>query len=155
MVALQDRISDRRLEDALAAIFASRWGSLWYDACDRGRLHVGVTRRSPTELRRVLRRARSVVSARGFRRDVVFVAVRSTYRQLSSTSDHLGAVLQGLLEHGLISTGIDTSRNAIVIDVARTAHHDDWQRINSAVTQAPVNVIVHRVNAENLFVEPL
>jgi hypothetical protein len=57
--------------------------------------------------------------------------------------------------HALIESAIETDRNTIVYEVARPVQHADWQRLAAAALRSPVNVVLHRVNRDDLAVTPL
>jgi hypothetical protein len=152
--AVQTRLDRNDPIEALRSIFRYRWGNAWFDLCDRGRLKIGVPPKPTKELRHQLGRARALLERRHQTRDVRFVAVRSTYRELSDAQETLSAPFEYLFDQGLISPGIDTTLNAVAIDVARPVHGEDWKRLRTAARQAPVNVVLHRVAADNLFFDP-
>jgi len=155
MRALQDRVDDHSPFEALRAIFHYRWGDAWYDPCDGGRLKVGVPPAPAAAVRRTVLQARALVARRGLARDVALVAVRSTYRELSDAQDRLDAQFDDLYRQALIESGIETDRNTIVYEVARPVQGADWQRLADAALRAPVNVVLHRVNRDDLVATQL
>jgi hypothetical protein len=58
----------------------------------------------------------------------------------------ISAEVEDLLRAGRVSHGIDTSRNAIIIDVASTATADERDRLRRIADQAPVRVILRDTN---------
>jgi hypothetical protein len=148
MIRLQDRVARRDPRDALYRIFHDRagtniWGNLWYEPCDGGRLHVGVASGGSARATRVaLVRARRVIARNGQTRDVRFVAVRSTYRQLSDATEAFDAALGDVLGDR-VSVGTETSRNTLVIDVSGRATVADRRRVRAWAAASPVSVVVH------------
>jgi len=149
----QARVDARDPFEAFRAIFRYRWGSAWFDHCDHGRLKVGVVRTAA--VRSQLRRARALVARRGLTRDVRFVAVRSTYRELGDEQHRIGEAFSELYARGHLISSTDTSRNAVEFEVARPVSEQDVRRLRAAAKASPVNVVVRRVPEDDLSVEPL
>lgn len=146
---VQSLISRADPRDALYTIFHDRpaeniWGNLWYDPCDQDRLQVGIASGgSRADTRRAVRDARALLARRGLSRLVRLRAVRSTYRELSDEADAIGRRFNDLLDAALISTGIDTSRNTIEIELARRVTKEQGDRLRAAAAASSVNVVVH------------
>jgi hypothetical protein len=138
--------------EALRAIFEYRWGNAWFDRCDGERLKVGVVRVSARKLRRQLARARAMIARRRLTGDVTFVAVRSSYRELSDAEDRLLEQFAQLSDSADLTAGIDTEFNAVVVEVARDVGNADVTRVREAGRAAPVNVIVRRVDQDDVGV---
>lgn len=155
MRTVPNRVDDHLPFEALRATFHYRWGNAWYDRCDGGLLKVGVPPAPAADVRRTVRRARTLIARRRLTRDVAFVAVRSTYRDLSDAQDALYAQFGDLYARGLLSSGIETDRNTIVYDVARPVTPADYQRLAAAALQSPANVVLHRVDSDDLGVTSL
>jgi hypothetical protein len=152
----QDRTSGSRdPTEALRVIFNYRWGGAWYDGCDGERLKFGVVRVPAARLRRQMRRARKLIARRRLTRDVAFVAVRSSYRELSDTEDRLLEQFAELFDSADLSAGIDTSLNAVVVEIARDVAADDVKRVREAARTAAANVVARRVDEDDLSVQPL
>lgn len=132
-----------------------RWGSMWFDNCDGGRLKVGVAHDSRTESSRRVRAARRVLRRVGLHRDTDLVAVRSTTRRLADAQERLLAPFDDLFERGLISAGRDDEFNAIIVSLARTIPAEDRARLERASRRVGVNVTFENVRSDDVFVEPL
>jgi len=126
----------------------SVWGNVWYDHCAGGRLHVGVASGAPaTTARRAVARARRLLRSTGHAADVRLVAVRSTYRQLLDAQDALSREFAGLWDAELIfGSGIDTSRNAVIVDVAHEIPPAELSRLRAAALASTASVVL-RVEA--------
>lgn len=119
------------------------WGNLWSTACDGGRLQVGVASTgTPRNTRRAVARARRYLRDHGQRRDVRLVAVRSTYRQLMEAQGTLESAFATQLDADIISPGLDTTRNAIEVEVAGEASAADRAALKAFARDAPVNVLL-------------
>ncbi|WP_022929983.1 hypothetical protein [Patulibacter americanus] len=147
-IRLQDRIGRRDPRNRLYTIFHDRpnenmWGNLWYTACDGGRLQVGVASTgTPRNTRRAVARARRFLRERGQTRDVRLVAVRSTYRQLMEAQDAFEDAFAAQFAADLFSSGIDTSRNAVEIEVFSDATPADRSAMRAFAAASPVNVLL-------------
>lgn len=147
-IRLQDRIDRRDPRNRLYTIFHDRpnenmWGNLWYDHCDGGRLYVGVASTGTARnTRRAVARARRVLRERGQTRDVRLVAVRSTYRQLMEAQDAFEAAFATQFAADLYSPGIDTSRNAVDVEVFAEATPADRKAMRAFAAASPVNVLL-------------
>lgn len=146
---VQSRIDEADPRDALYLILHDRpttnlWGNLWFDACDGGRLEVGVASGgSRDQTRRAVRQARAYLTRRRLSSIVRLVAVRSTYRQLSDAVDALSDQFAAEIDGGLISPGIDTRRNTVDVDVGRATTSEQRDRLTAAALASPVNVVLH------------
>jgi hypothetical protein len=144
-----DRHGDPR--EAIRAVFHYRWGNSWYDPCRGGAMFVGV---QPSGARYV-KAARAIVSRRHLTRYVRFVAVRNTYRELSDETDALGRLYDPLVTGCQLSWSVDTLRNTVVVELARTVSAADRAAIRAHALAAPVNVVVHDRHDDDLCGEPL
>ncbi|MDO9410476.1 hypothetical protein [Patulibacter sp.] len=146
-IRLQGRVSDREppLRGLLRYGEADVWGSSWYTNCDGGRLQIGVAGGAPAAAtRRIVRRLRDRLDERGLTEDVRLVAVRSTYKQLVTEADRIGTtVVPGALEAEHVSTDIDTTRNAVNVDVYDTATPAELTALRALVRDSPVNITLH------------
>lgn len=149
MIRLQSRLDRRDPGDHLRGLLhyatnSDVWGSLWYDPCDGGRLEVGVASGGTArDTRTALRRARAFVREQHQTRDVRFVAVRSTNRQLYDASDAFGTAFSDLFDTTDLESGIDTSRNALDIDVPGGLPDAARARLHAFAASSPVNVLLH------------
>lgn len=148
-IRVQNRI-DRRapgLRRALYRIFhdgrTNLWGASWFLACDGGRNQVGVAAGgSARDVRVAVRDARRYLRRKKLTRDVRLVAVRSTYRELSDQVTALDALEDRLSGAGTVEWGIDTQRNAVVIEGDHLVPEADRALFREFRRTSPVNVIV-------------
>jgi hypothetical protein len=147
--SLIDHRGDPR--EAIRAAFHYQWGNDWYDPCRGGAMFVGV---QPGGARHV-KAARAIVARRHLTKYVRFVAVRNTYRELSDEIDALDRLYDPLLTACQMTWGIDTSRNTVVIELARTTSVADRTAVRAHALAAPVNVVVHVLRDESLCGEAL
>jgi hypothetical protein len=138
--------------EGLRKIFNYRWGNAWYDPCDGGRMGVGI---QPSITAAQLRAARALVARHRLTAQVRFFTVRSTYRELSDQVDALDGPFGALVDQSLLTWGIETDRNTVVIDVAKRVVPADRARIRAYALAAPVNVVVRDSPAEVFVEEPL
>lgn len=147
MVRLQSRVERREppLRGILRYGEADVWGSSWYTTCDGGRLQVGIASGAPAAAtRRIVRRLRRSLADRGLTDDVRLVAVRSTYRALDAQAELVDTtVVPGAVDAGNISTDVDTTRNAVNIDVYNTTPPTELAALRALVPNAPVNITLH------------
>jgi hypothetical protein len=135
--------------EAIRAIMHYRWGNAWWDPCDGGRLGIGI---QPAGARYVPR-VRALLAKRHLTHLTRLFAVRSTYRELSDAEDALLRANESLLGASLITAGIDTTRNTVVVELARPVTPEDRARIRGAALGAPVNVVVHDSQADDFSID--
>lgn len=153
MIRRQDRVDRRDPDDDLRAAIPDSGGA-WFDACDEGRVNVGIPSR-PDVRERVLR-ARRFLAASGMTQDVRLVAVRSSYAALARGQERLGEPFERLLSAGLASSGIDTRRNAVIVEVASSVSAADWRALAVAAQRVrPARVLLERSEDADLSVELL
>lgn len=146
--ALQDRVDEPHA--ALRAAIDPHWGADWFDACDGGRLEIGIAPAPADELRRVVRRTRRLLDRRHLSEDTRIVAVRSTLRELDAQTDQIGDRLASEISAGQLEIAVDTTRNTVVIDTARGLPAQALNRVRTAAQRAPVNVVVRSVAIDDL-----
>jgi hypothetical protein len=151
---LQGRLDDRRVADGVRAIIGPAGGA-WFDSCERGVLKFGLAPGNPNGLRRHVKRLRRLFRNRNVEGDVKLVAVRSSYGELARAQERLGEPYERLLSAGLASSGIDTERNAVIVEVARPVTDADRLALRGSARRAPVNVIIVPVNEDDLNVDAL
>lgn len=137
--------------EAIRAAFHYRWGNAWYDFCHGGLLSIGVHPGGAADLPK----ARAIVARRHLTKYIRFVAVRSTYRQLSDEVDLIGRLYDAQALACQLTWGIDTQRNTVVIDLATTLPAADRAAVRAHALAAPVNVVVHDDHAGDLCGEAL
>jgi hypothetical protein len=117
-------------------------GDVWFDNCDRGRLKVGVAPASPEELEPRLSAARAALARAGVADRTDFVAVDRSFRELRTAQGVLNRKLASHFSRGLISTGIESDKNAVAIDGWRKMPARDRVSLMQAVGDAGVRVVV-------------
>jgi hypothetical protein len=150
-IHLQYVLARRNPIEAIRAAFHYRWGNAWYDPCHGGRLSIGVHPGGAADLPK----ARAIVARRHLAKYIRFVAVRSTYRELSDEVDLIGRLYDAQTRACHLTWGIDTQRNTVVIDLATTLSDADRAAIRAHALAAPVNVVVHDDHADDLCGEAL
>jgi hypothetical protein len=150
-IHLQSIIEEHRPIEAIRAAFHYRWGNAWYDFCHGGRLSIGVHPGGAADLPK----ARAIVARRHLTKYIRFVAVRSTYRELSDEVDLIGRLYDAQALACQLTWGIDTERNTVVVDLATTLSDADRAAVRAHALAAPVNVVVHDDHADNLCAELL
>lgn len=151
---LQSRLDARRVTDGVRAIIGPAGGS-WFDSCDRGVSKYGLAPGNPDGLRRHVTRLRQLFRDRKVERDVELVAVRSSYGELARAQERLGEPYERLVSAGLATGGIDTARNAIIVEVARPVTDADRRALRDDARRAPVNIIINPVGEDDLSADPL
>jgi hypothetical protein len=117
----------------------------------RGRLKIGIVARDGRIDGPVAHHVRRLLDARQLSDYVDFVAVDHSYQELVDVQEHtIAAEVEDLLHVGRVSHGIDTSRNAIIIDVASTATAEERDRLRRIADQAPVRVVLRDTNRPSL-----
>lgn len=146
---VQNRIHRRApdVDRVLYRIFHNRptniWGSAWFMPCDGDRMQVGVASGgSARDTRAAVREARRYLRKKKLTRSVRLVAVRSTYRELSDQIIELEPFEEVMLRSRDLSWGIDTQRNAVVIEGDHGVPEADRERFREFARTSPVNVIV-------------
>lgn len=139
---IQDRATG--LSGPLEAALGASWGAMWFDASDRGRLKIGVAGGGDTSV------ARAIVGQCGLDSDTDFVPVRWTWRELLDGHARLNAVAGTLYATGQLTSGIDTSRNAIIADTASDLTPAERVVLDSAIAAAGVTVIVRPSTDDDL-----
>lgn len=148
-IRVQNRINRRApdADSALYRIFHNRptniWGNAWFTPCDGGRMQIGVASGgSARDTRAAVREARRYLERKKLTRSVRLVAVRSTYRELSDQIVALEPFEEVMLRSRDLSWGIDTQRNAVVIEGDHGVPEADRARFREFARTSPVNVIV-------------
>lgn len=146
---VQNRIHRRapNVDRVLYRIFHNRptniWGNAWFMPCDGDRMQIGVASGGTArDTRAAVREARSYLRKKKLTRSVRLVAVRSTYRELSDQIIALEPFEEVMLRSRDLSWGIDTQRNAVVIEGDHGVPEADRARFREFARTSPVNVIV-------------
>jgi hypothetical protein len=134
-VALGDLVSK------LHRMLGDDWGRVWFDRCD-GRFKVGVPPAPASELRAELGAARRVLNDADMLGRTDFVTVHSTARELSEHQEELNDRFERLLGAGMISSGQEHSRNAVIVHAWKRVADVDRRAIERAAKAAPVKVII-------------
>jgi hypothetical protein len=129
--------------EGLRRIFHYRWGAGWFDFCDAGRLHIGVVASEAAGIPV----ARALIARRHLTRYIRFVAVRSTWRELSDVQTEFEQRWPELEDQSLVEDSSDPERNAVRIDLAKPVTPDVRAAIRAWALRAPVNVVVHDTDA--------
>lgn len=131
---IQDRAAG--LGEPLEAALGASWGAMWFDLADGGRLKIGVAGGGDTSA------ARAIVSQCGLSGDTDFVPVRWTWHELLDGHARFIIAASSLYHAGQLTSGIDTSRNAIVADTASDMTPVEHELLDRAIAAAGVTVIV-------------
>jgi len=131
---IQDRAAG--LSTPLEAALGASWGAMWFDLADGGRLKVGVAGGGDTSA------ARAIVSQCGLSADTDFVPVRWAWHELLDGHARFTITAASLYHAGQLTSGIDTSRNAIVADTASDMTPVEHELLDRAIAAAGVAVIV-------------
>jgi hypothetical protein len=140
-LALQREASGEAIDTARRALGPAS-GDVWFDSCDQGRLKVGVAPASLDELRPRLARVRAELERAGVTDRTDFVAVDCSSRELRAALGILNGRLDSLLRRALISTGLESDKNGVVVDAWRKMPARDRKALMAAVRAAGVHVVV-------------
>lgn len=112
---------------------------MWSDACDRGRLKIGIARGPSSVVRRDVAALRRMVRTAGLR-SVDLVAVPSTEAALRRAQDAIGGSGP---RSDVVVTGPNPALNAIDV-AATTGSGAAWERLREAARRERVTVVLER-----------
>lgn len=126
------------LVDALQTRLGGQFAGIWFDN-DSGRFKIATTR-STNETA-----ARAVAVERGLSADADLIPVESTWAELQASQVELNSRLRGSIQRQHVTTALDPSANAVVVNVSDRAGTDERERVSAEADRQPVSVEVRTV----------
>lgn len=142
-VALQDQAAG--IEERLAGMLGEQWADMWYDAVDRGRLKIGMTRAASARRNEVA----ALLRDQGVHGQADLVSVTYTLAELVRTQDTLRSALMDMIMSGHAQTSRNPALNTVVVTALTNLPAGEEKRIQQAASTP--GVTVRRVNAPDLF----
>jgi hypothetical protein len=142
-LAVQDQAAG--IEDRLTALLGDQWADMWYDAADRGRLKIGITRAASARREEI----QTLLREQGVEEHTDLVTVTYTLAELESKQDALRSSLMDMIMRGHARTSRNPMLNRVIVTAVTNLPASEEERIRQAASTP--GVTMRRVNARDLI----
>lgn len=117
-----------------------QWAGSWFDPGDQGRFKIGVATSQSPPAGASIDKAKAILASKGVDTYTDFLAVTSSWADLTHAQDALNDQLSGLISAGKVTTAINPETNSVVVETTNDVTSDQIASLNTAATTVAVTI---------------